>query len=56
MQTDIEKNFVVYIMKQTRDIHEQDVVAKDNELRRASFLLTASLSSDFHTFRDSVKP
>lgn len=38
MQTDIEKNFVAYIMKQTRDIHEQDVVAKDNELRRASFL------------------
>jgi hypothetical protein len=37
MQTDIEKNFVAYIMKQTRDIHEQDVVAKDNELRRASF-------------------
>lgn len=37
MQTDIEKIFVAYIMKQTRDIHEQDVVAKDNELRRASF-------------------
>ena len=37
MKTDIEKNFVAYIMKQTRDIHEQDVVAKDNELRRASF-------------------
>ena len=37
LQTDIEKNFVAYIMKQTRDIHEQDVVAKDNELRRASF-------------------
>jgi hypothetical protein len=36
MQTDIEKKFVAYIMKQTRDIHEQDVVAKDNELRRAS--------------------
>ena len=39
MQTDIEKNFVAYIMKQTRDIHEQDVVAKDNELRRASFFI-----------------
>ena len=37
MQTDIEKNFVAYIMKETRDIHEQDDVAKDNELRRASF-------------------
>ena len=48
MQTDIEKNFVVYIMKQTRDIHEQDVVAKDNELRRASFLLTASVAIFTH--------
>jgi hypothetical protein len=38
MQTDIEKGFVAYIMKQARDIYEQDVVAKDNELRRASFL------------------
>jgi flagellar biosynthesis GTPase FlhF len=38
VQTDIEKGFVAYIMKQTRDIHEQSVVAKDNELRRVSCL------------------
>ena len=46
MQTDIEKNFVAYIMKETRDIHEQDDVAKDNELRRASFfwLLPVAIS------------
>ena len=44
-------------MKQTLDIREQDVVAKDNELRMAS---SFNYSFDyfewrFHTFRDSVK-
>ena len=47
LQTDIERVFVAHIMKQTRDIHEQGDVAKDNELRRASifrllFLVTIS--------------
>ena len=36
LQIDFEKVFVAYIMKQTRDIHEQSDVAKDNELRMAS--------------------